>query len=135
MKESTTDRITFVAMVCIVSAGIMEVLGYLVLGTMEATVTFLIIEAIFALVAVAAWKGRMPWLHLLTAGFAFVLAYTTNYAETTSYNWGFWMQMAAAAAAVILGCTCMLRKKEKYRSIPWQELILAICISACALAV
>ena len=135
MKESSTDRVTFVALVCILAAGIMEVLGYLVLGTLEGTVTFLIIEAVFTLLAFAAWKGRMPWLHLVTAGFAFVLAYTTNYAETTSYNWGFWTQTGAAAAAAILGCACMLRKKEKHRSIPWRELILAVCISACALGV
>ena len=135
MKESATDRVDFVAMICIVSAGIMEVLGYLVLGTLEGTVTFLIIESVFLLLAVAAWKGRMPWLNLVTTGFAFVLAYTTNYAETTAYNWGFWTQMAAAATSVILGCGCMLRKKEKHRGIPWRELILAVCISACALGV
>lgn len=57
MKESSTDRVTFVALVCILAAGIMEVLGYLVLGTLEGTVTFLIIEAVFALLAFAAWKA------------------------------------------------------------------------------
>ncbi len=135
MKESATDRVNFVAMICIVVAGIMEVLDYLVLGTQEGTVTFLIIETVFVLLTVAAWKGRIPWLNLVVAGFAFVLGNTTNYGETTVYNWGFWAQTAAASASVILGSICMLRKKEKHRSIPWQLMAVAVCISACALVV
>ena len=135
MKASATDRITFAAMICIAAAGVMEVLGYLRLGSLEATVTMLIIEAVFVLAAIAAWRGRMPWLDILIAGFGFLLGNTTNYAETTHYNWGFWVQMAAAAACVIAGCIVMIRKKEKHRAIPARELILAVCISASALAV
>ena len=135
MKHSRTDNMLFTAMIVIGAFGLAEVFGYLRLGSLEATVTMLIIEAVFVLLAVGAWKGRMPWLNLVTAGIAFVLGNTTNYAETTSYNWGFWGQAAAAAASVVLGCIFMIRKKEKYRKIPALELILCVCISASALGV
>ena len=135
MKSSRTDNMLFTAMIVIGAMGLAEVFGYLRLGSLEATVTMLIIETVFVLLAVAAWRSRMPWLNLVTAVLAFVLANTTNYAETTSYNWGFWVQMAAAAASVVLGAIVMIRKKEKHRTIPVLELILCVCISASALAV
>jgi hypothetical protein len=81
MKTSWTDRITLFAMIIIAAYGINEVLGYLIPGSLEASVTMLIIETAFVLIAVAAWRGRLPWLNIVIAGFSFVLGNTTNYAE------------------------------------------------------
>ena len=135
MKTSWTDRITLFAMIIIAAYGINEVLGYLIPGSLEASVTMLIIETAFVLIAVAAWRGRLPWLNIVIAGFSFVLGNTTNYAETTHYNWGFWVQMGVAAVSAICGTVLMLRKKEKHKAVPARELILCALICACALAV
>ena len=47
-------------MIIIAAYGINEVLGYLIPGSLEASVTMLIIETAFVLIAVAAWRGRLP---------------------------------------------------------------------------
>ena len=123
------------ALIIIACAGLIEALGYLVLGSLEATVTMLIIQALFILVACAAVRGGMPWLNVLVAGFAFMLAYTTNYAETTAYNWAFWLQTVAAALGALCGTALMIRKKQKPKSVPVIELVLIAVIAASSLAV
>ena len=120
-KQAAVDRINLIACIGILAAGVMEVTGYYILGNLTATVTMLIVEVLLCLTALAAWKGRMPWLNLLVAGFGFVLGFTTNYAETTSYNWGFYMQTGFAAASVLLGCIFMLTGKIKCRTFPVTE--------------
>ena len=102
MKQERTTWIDWMGLtvfLLISAAGAAEVLGYLLPGSLEATVTMGIIEVLMLLFAGAAWHGRMPFLLLPVAVFACVLGYTTNYAETTSYNWGFWIQGIVAAMA------------------------------------
>ena len=134
-QEKICDALGLCALVLIVLGGIWNVWSYLALGTLEATVTLLIVQTLFALAAFAAWKGRVPWLNLPVAVFGFVLAFTTNYAETTAFNWVFWLQTAAAGLAAILGTILLFTGKLRARCVPWAPLCLLLVVGLGALAV
>ena len=136
MKQERTTWIDWMGLtvfLLISAAGAAEVLGYLLPGSLEATVTMGIIEVLMLLFAGAAWHGRMPFLLLPVAVFACVLGYTTNYAETTSYNWGFWIQGSVAAIACIGLTAAQIIRKEKPRKMPWAALTAAVILAAASL--
>ena len=65
MKQERTTWIDWMGLtvfLLISAAGAAEVLGYLLPGSLEATVTMGIIEVLMLLFAGAAWHGRMPFL-------------------------------------------------------------------------
>ena len=134
-RQTAVDRINLIALLGISVAGILEVTGYYILGSLEATVTMLITELLLCSLAAAARRGRMPWLNLPVAVFGFVLAYTTNYAETTAYNWGFWVQTGCAAISAVLGPILMAAKKLKPRRMPVTELTCFLAVLLLSLAV
>ena len=77
MKERGTkwmDTLDLAVFVVISAAGLAEVLGYLVPGSLEASVNIGIAEMLMILVACAAWQGRMPFLLVPVAVFGCVLA-------------------------------------------------------------
>ena len=131
-KRLFCDVLGFAAFALIALGGAWNVWCYLSLGSLEATVTMLIIQVLFALLAFAAWRGRLPWLLLPVAVFGFVLAFTTNYAETTAFNWVFWLQTAAAAIGAVWGTLLLLVKKLRHRCIPRSALLLfaLVCLGA-----
>ena len=120
-KEAGIDRMNLIALLGIAAAAVMEVTGYYILGSPEATLTMLIVEVLLCTAAIAAWRSRMPWLNLIVAGAGFALGFITNYAETTAYNWGFWMQMGFGAASAILGIILMPVRKVRHRAFPAAE--------------
>ncbi len=134
-RQELCDFLDLSALVLIALGGVWNVWSYLRLGTPEATVTLLIIQTLFALLAFAAWQGRIPWLNLPVAVFGFVLAFTTNYAETTAFNWAFWLQTAAAGAAAILGTVLLFTGKLRSRCIPRAALLLFAFICLASLCV
>lgn len=110
-------------------------LGYLVIGSLAAAVTMLAVQALYVLASLAAYRGRMPFLHVLTAVFGFVLGNMTNYSETTAYNFAFWIEGAAGTAAALAGTALMLWKKERINKPPLAEcvsaaLVLALCLGS-----
>ena len=134
-QEKYCDALGFLAFVLIAFGGAWNVWCYLALGSLEATVTLLIVQTLFALLAWAAWKGRMPWLNLPVAVFGFVLAFTTNYAETTAFNWVFWLQTTAAGIAAILGSILFFAGKLPLRRFPTAALVLFVLIGLASLGV
>lgn len=134
-QEKLCDALGLLAFVLIALGGAWNVWSYLALGSPEATVTLLIVQTLFALAAFAAWKGRMPWLDLPVAIFGFVLAFTTNYAETTAFNWVFWLQTGAAGIASIIGTVLLFTGKLHPRCIPWAPLCLLLLVGLASLGV
>jgi len=134
-KYELCDLLNLAVFVILAISGIWMITRYLVLAALEPVVLIILIEVLYILAALAAWKGRMPWLLLPVAVTGFVLAYTTNYAETTAYNWAFWLQAGAAAACVLLGTILMLVQKKRHRMIPVTELAALILLLAGSLIV
>ena len=132
-KSKLIDALGLAVFAVVAAAGIAEVLGYLLPGSLEAVVTIGIVEVLMLLVTGAAYMGRMPFLLLPVAVFGCILAYTTNYAETTSYNWGFWVQgITAAAGCVGLTALQIIRKCRPGR-FPWLLMTCAACLAAASL--
>ena len=71
-RQELCDLLDLSALVLIALGGAWNIWSYLRLGTPEATVTLLIIQALFVLLSFAAWQGRLPWLNLPVAVFGFV---------------------------------------------------------------
>ena len=134
-QEKLCDALGLCAFVLIALGGAWNVWCYLALGSPEATVTLLIVQALFALLAWAAWQGRMPLLNLPVAVFGFVLAFTTNYAETTAFNWVFWLQTAAAAIGAVPGSILLFTGKLPLRRFPTAALVLFVLIGLVSLGV
>ena len=133
MKERGTkwmDTLDLAVFVVISAAGLAEVLGYLVPGCLEASVNIGIAEMLMILAACAAWQGRMPFLLVPVAVFGCVLGWTTNYAETTFYNWGFWVQGISAGAACIGLTIFQIVRKVRPGKRPWALLAMTLCIAA-----
>ena len=134
-KHEPCDVLNLGVLVLLVISGVWIIVSYLTLAALEPVVVMLIIESLFVLASLAAWRARMPLWNLPVAVSGFVLAYTTNYAETTSYNWAFWLQAGAASVSVLAGMVLMVAGKKRHRTIPAAELVAVALIAGGSLAV
>ena len=90
--------------ICRITSGILilfaciDIVRFAMLGDKTAFITFGVIAVVFILLAVAAWKSRMPFLYLVIGAAAFVLYFNTNFSTSTYYfNWMFLVECIVAA--------------------------------------
>ena len=90
--------------ICRITSGILilfaciDIVRFAMLGDKTAFITFGVIAVAFILLAVAAWKSRMPFLYLVIGAAAFVLYFNTNFSTSTYYfNWMFLVECIVAA--------------------------------------
>ena len=75
--------------ICRITSGILilfaciDIVRFAMLGDKTAFITFGVIAVAFILLAVAAWKSRMPFLYLVIGAAAFVLYLNTNFYTST----------------------------------------------------
>ena len=133
--KKLTDKIDLVALVIISVCAVWLTIGYFVLGELAAAVTMLAVQTLYVLVSLAAYRGRMPFVHVLTAIFGFVLGNMMNYKETTAYNFAFWIEGAVGTLAALAGTAAMVYNKEKLKRLPIFEgvttfVVLALCLGS-----
>ena len=123
--------------ICRITSGILilfaciDIVRFAMLGDKTAFITFGVIAVAFILLAVAAWKSRMPFLYLVIGAAAFVLYFNTNFSTSTYYfNWLFLIECMIGALGGIAGTVVMIWKK-----IPMNRLaILPLAAAAAILA-
>lgn len=130
-ERSVCDRITGIALAVMAVVTCVDLIRYLMLGVMTPFLTMLLVEGLFLLIGITAWKGRMPWLLLIVGGFSVVLFCTMNNMETTLFNAGFLIHAVVSIAAALLGTIFLLRQKLKptIRGTSVISLALAVCLA------
>ncbi len=93
--------------------GIVQIVRYVVLGNAAALVTVTLLEVLFALIALGAYRGRLPALLLLVGAGAGVCGFFTNYSETTHFNMIYNIQAVVAALGGAAGTVFILCKKKR----------------------
>lgn len=127
-KQTWFDRIGLCVFLGILLLGTIQTIRYLMLDDATVSLTAIVLETLIALVACAAWRGRMPFLLLPVAVGGFVLNSFLNYGETTSFaSWIVW-QGILASAWTVLGTAWMIWKKEKTEKLCWVPLAAALVI-------
>lgn len=126
--------------ICQITSGILilfaciDIVRFALLGDKTAFITFGVIAAVFILLAIAAWKGRMPFLYLVIGAAAFVLYFNTDFSTSTYYfNWMFLAETIVAAIGGILGTVIMVWKKTPVGKAAVFPLLAAVLIVAGAL--
>ena len=126
--------------ICRITSGILilfaciDIVRFAMLGDKTAFITFGVIAVAFILLAVAAWKSRMPFLYLVIGAAAFVLYFNTNFSTSTYYfNWMFLVECIVAAVGGILGTGYMVWKKTLVGKAAVFPLLAAVLIAAGAL--
>lgn len=126
--------------ICRITSGILilfaciDIVRFAMLGDKTAFITFGVIAVAFILLAVAAWKSRMPFLYLVIGAAAFVLYFNTNFSTSTYYfNWMFLVECIVAAVGGILGTGYMVWKKTPVGKAAVFPLLAAVLIAAGAL--
>ena len=123
--------------ICRITSGILilfaciDIVRFAMLGDKTAFITFGVIAVVFILLAVAAWKSRMPFLYLVIGAAAFVLYFNTNFSTSTYYfNWLFLVESIIAALGGILGIAVMIGKKIPVGRVAVLPLVAAVLILA-----
>lgn len=114
-------------------AGCWNLVRAIYLGNLTVLAVTLTLDALFFLMAFSAWKGRMPWLLLVSAVAGGCLFYTTNYMTYEMQQPGLLIQTVAAGAAAVAGAADMIWNKRPIRAIPWKSLGLAVAIAGVCL--
>lgn len=123
------DGIAAAALVLTGLAGCWNLLRAIRLGNLTVVTATLILDALFFLVAFSAWKGRMPWLLLISAVAGGCLFYTTNYVTYEMQQPGLLVETAAAGVTAIAGTVDVIRNKRPIRTLPWVSLCLVVTIA------
>lgn len=123
------DGIAAAALVLTGLAGCWDLLRAIRLGNLTVVTATLILDVLFFLVAFSAWKGRMPWLMLISAVAGGCLFYTTNYVTYEMQQPGILVETAAAGVTAIVGTVDVLRYKRPIRTLPWVSLCLGVAIA------
>ncbi len=123
------DGSTGAALILTGLAGCWNLFRAISLGNLTALAATVILDTLFFLAAYSAWKGRMPWLLVLSAVAGGCLFYTMNYATYEMQQPGILVQTVAAGAAAIVGTFDVIRNRRSVRCIPWVSLGLALAIA------
>jgi len=114
---------------------VVDIIRYLALDNLLQVGILLVIELFMVWASVLAVETRLPALHLLVAIPAFLLGFFTNYAETTMFNMGFYVQFAVAAFTVVGGTIWQIVKAKKQRVEPIRKPSLEMLLPGVVLCV
>lgn len=97
------ETVCFGAVVGVASIGIVNAIQYLFLGMALPLAMVCLIQTLFVLTALLAWQSRIPAVLLAVGVPALMLGCTTNYLETTLFNFGYFLQAGIAVLATVAG--------------------------------
>lgn len=133
-KHTWFNRINFCFFSLIVVLGIVQVIRYLSLSDAAMALTALALETLIGLIALSAWRGKMPFLLLPVAVGGFVLNSFLNYGETTSFAGLIVAQGIVSAVWTIGGTAWLIIKKQKMGKLCWISLATCLIIVCTVLA-
>lgn len=123
------DAAGLAAFVTALLAGCWNLLRSIAMGDSTVALTFLIVDAVFALTAYAAWKGRMPWLLLVNAAGGGTMFYITNYILVDSLlQPALLAEVVVSAVCLVVGTVDVIRCKRHIRRIPYVPMAAAAVI-------
>lgn len=99
------------AFVLISAVAAVDIVRYILLGSMVPLVSQCFTEAVLVLIGLLAWQSRLPALLALAAAVALPVGINTNYLETTLFNFGFFLQAGIALLAAVTGSWFQLSGK------------------------
>lgn len=129
------DKVMGTALLVIALVTVFDLTRYILQVQLLPLVILAIVEGLFLLIGVTAWKGKLPWLLFLVGGFSAVLACTMNYAETTLYHAGAGIEAITSLAAAAAGTVIVVRERTRpqVKGSALVALALAMAIAAGAL--
>ena len=133
-KQTWFNRINLCFFGLIAALGIVQVIRYFSLSNAVMALTALALETLICLIALSAWRGKMPFLLLPVAVGGFVLNSFLNYGETTSFAGLIVAQGIVSAVWTIVGTAWMIVKKQKLGKLCWIPLITCLIIVCTVLA-
>lgn len=118
------------AFVLISAVAAVDMVRYILLGSMVPLVSQCFTEVILVLIGLLAWQSRLPVLLVLAAAVALPVGIQTNYLETTLFNFGFFVQAGIALLAAAAGSWFQLSGKTAPRRPKlWSAALLVVILA------
>lgn len=117
-KKSKEYVLGLLCVLSIAITGVINIIRYILLGSLVPLITISVIEVLFISVSYIAWKMRALCLNLPIAIAGGILFYITDNFETTMFNAIFLIQAILAGVVTVCGIVLLIKKRSKVEKPP-----------------